>query len=291
MRRARRALRDDGARMNDPVADRAAAATIAAALRRIDYSEEAVDDLVHEDGFSGGAEEVLVAERRLPPSRLGTAIRLLALQLPVPRADADKALGSTAVVALAATGLADVGAEVVPQARLVPVGDLFLASDGFTQAAEDPPDWVAGYTLTGRTCDLLTPRVRGRRALDVGTGSGIHALLAARHNREVVATDVNRRALAYTTLNAALNGLDNVECRLGSFFEPVDGETFDLVTCNAPYVISPETRWIYRDSGFRGDDVTAHVAASASRSKWARCSLASRIWSANFKTIAPRAVV
>jgi len=249
--------------MMDPVPDRAAAAALAAALRRIGYSEEAVDDLVHEDGFSGGAEEVLVAERRLPSSRLGIATRLLALQLPVARADANAALGSKAVDALAATGLAEVGAEVVPRARLVPVGDLFLASDGFTQAAEDPPDWVAGYTLTGRTCDLLTPRARGRRALDVGTGSGIHALLAARHHREVVAVDVNRRALAYTALNAALNGLDNVECRQGSYFEPVAGERFDLIACNAPYVISPERRWAYRDSGLRGDDLTAQLVATA----------------------------
>jgi hypothetical protein len=64
-------------------------------------------------------------------------------------------------------------------------------------------------------------------------------------------------------MNAALNGLDNVECRNGSFFDPVEGETFDLITCNAPFVVSPEARWAYRDSGFRGDDVTAHVVGEA----------------------------
>src|SRR5438270_327403 len=78
------------------------------------------------------------------------------------------------------------------------------------------------------------------RALDVGTGSGVQALLAARHAREVVATDVNPRALAYAELNAALNGFTNLECRAGSMFEPVAGETFDLITCNAPFVVSPE---------------------------------------------------
>jgi len=74
---------------------------------------------------------------------------------------------------------------------------------------------------------------------------------------------VNDRALAYTDLNAGLNGLDNIETRNGSFFDPVEGETFDLITCNAPFVVSPEQRWAYRDSGFRGDDVTAHVVRSA----------------------------
>jgi methylase of polypeptide subunit release factors len=246
-----------------PIPDRAAAAALGTALRRLGYVEDELDELLDEDAFKGGREEVLVAERRLPASKLGTAVRLLFLQLPVPEAEAVDALGRPAVAALAATGLAELLGDVVPHARLVPIGDVLLASDGFTRDADDPPDYVASYTPTARTCDLLTVRKRGKRALDVGTGSGIHALLAARHHRHVVAVDVNPRALAYTALNAALNGLDNVECRPGSFFEPAAGETYDLITCNAPYVVSPENRWTYRDSDFHGDDVSAHVVAAA----------------------------
>jgi len=245
------------------VPDRAAAAALGRALRRVGYVEEKLEELLDEDAFAGGREEVLVAERRLPRSKLATVVRLLFLQLPVPEEDAVDALGRGAVEALAATGLAELRDGVVPHSRLAPIGDILLASDGFTRDADDPPDYVASYTPTARTCDVLTPRKRGERALDVGTGSGIHALLAARHNRHVVAVDVNPRALAYTQLNAALNGLDNVECRAGSFFEPAGDERYDLITCNAPYVVSPEHRWIYRDSGFRGDDLTAYIVASA----------------------------
>ena len=64
-------------------------------------------------------------------------------------------------------------------------------------------------------------------------------------------------------LNAALNDIDNVECRAGSLFEPVAGETFDLITCNAPFVVSPERRWVYRDGTFEGDEVSAHVVRGA----------------------------
>jgi hypothetical protein len=134
-----------------PVPDRAAAAALGSALRKVGYTDAALDDLVEEDGFSGEPEETLVAERRLPRSKLGTTIRLLGLQLPTPSKDAVAALGAKAVDALAATGLADVDGEVVPHSRLVPVGDVYLASDGFTRAADDPPDYVAGYTLTART--------------------------------------------------------------------------------------------------------------------------------------------
>ena len=91
----------------------------------------------------------------------------------------------------------------------------------------------------------------------------MHALLAAGHADEVVATDVNPRALAFTQISAALNDIDNVETRLGSLFEPVAGETFGLITCNAPYVISPKARWQYRDGGLPGDEFSRLVVTSA----------------------------
>jgi methylase of polypeptide subunit release factors len=248
--------------VKSPVPDRPAAEVLGAALRGLGYEGDAISDLVGDEVEE--REEVVVAERRLSESSLETAIRLLYLELAVPEGKAVAAFGSGGVDALLATKLVSRrGDELVPHARVLPVDDTLLASDGFTRDADDPPDYVATYTPTARTCDLLTPRPRVRRALDVGTGSGIHALLAARHAKHVVAIDVNDRALAYTELNAALNGLDNVECRNGSFFAPVEGETFGLVVCNAPFVVSPEQRWAYRDSGFRGDDVTAHVVREA----------------------------
>ena len=96
-------------------------------------------------------------------------------------------------------------------------------------------------------------------ALDVGTGSGVQALLAARHSDRVVATDLNERALEFAAFNAVLNGAENVEVRAGSFFEPVAGERFGLVTCNPPYVISPESAFLFRDSGREGDAVSRDV--------------------------------
>jgi hypothetical protein len=93
----------------------------------------------------------------------------------------------------------------------------------------------------------------------VGTGFGIQALLASRHAEHVVATDINERALAFARFNAALNGITNVEFRVGSFFEPVRGETFGLVVCNPPYVISPETAFVFRDSGLGRDRVSERL--------------------------------
>jgi len=46
-------------------------------------------------------------------------------------------------------------------------------------------------------------------------------------------------------------------------FEPAAGETFDLITCNAPYVVSPERRWAYRDSGLQADEISERVVGDA----------------------------
>ena len=211
----------------DPRADAVAAGALSSALARVGYEEEAILDLLGDESYSATLAEVPVIARRLDESALSSVVRVLFLGLTAARADVEAALGARGVEALAATGLAELGAEIEPLARILPIGDLLLAADGYSRGVDDPPDYVAPYTPTSRLLDNLTPRRRVRRALDVGTGSGVQALRAARHAREVVATDVNERALAYARLNAALNGRENIELRTGSLLEPVAGERFD----------------------------------------------------------------
>jgi methylase of polypeptide subunit release factors len=245
-----------------PIPDTRAAENLGSALRGIGYSESGVHQLLGEEAFSIGEEDAPAEERRLGRGRLSTVVRLFFLQRAVGREEAVETLGREGVDALRATGLAEIGHEVVPRVRILPIGRFLVTADGFAQG-DDPPDYVAVYTPTSRLCDSFTPRPRVARALDVGTGSGVHALLAAAHAEHVVATDLNPRAIAFTELNAALNGVTNVECRSGSLFEPVGGEAFDLITCNAPYVVSPESRWAYRDSGFKADEVSERVVREA----------------------------
>jgi len=83
---------------------------------------------------------------------------------------------------------------------------------------------------------LAQEPLEGQRVLEVGTGSGFLALVAARRARQTVGSDINPEAVRALRINALLNHLeDHVEARQGDLFAPVAGERFDLILFNPPY--------------------------------------------------------
>lgn len=92
------------------------------------------------------------------------------------------------------------------------------------------------------------PIEEGDLVLDIGTGCGIQAILAARKARKVLAVDVNPYAVRCALHNALLNKVaDKVEVRQGSLFESLKaGERFDAILFNAPYL--PSEPWEEHDS-------------------------------------------
>jgi methylase of polypeptide subunit release factors len=126
-------------------------------------------------------------------------------------------------------------------------------------------DHVLGVTSSTRLVAALTPRRPVGLSLDVGCGSGVQAFLAARHSRRVVGVDVNPRALELARLNTELNGIDNVEWRLGDLFAPVGEERFDLVVSNPPFIVSPGPELLYRDGGTGGDTFSRELVLGAAR--------------------------
>lgn len=120
------------------------------------------------------------------------------------------------------------------------------------------PDHVLGIGRAGLTLAALTPRKPVETALDLGVGCGIQTLYLLRHVRQVVATDISRRALEFTAFNVALAGVDSVRVQLrqGNLLEPVAGQRFDLIVSNPPFVITPPSvrqaglpLMEYRDAG------------------------------------------
>jgi release factor glutamine methyltransferase len=75
----------------------------------------------------------------------------------------------------------------------------------------------------------------GRRVLDMGTGSGVSALLAARAGADVIAVDINPEAVACARANAEANDLaERITFLHGDLFQSVEGG-FDLIIFDPPF--------------------------------------------------------
>jgi len=79
----------------------------------------------------------------------------------------------------------------------------------------------------------------GVRVLDLGTGSGAIAIAIAkqRPNANVTAVDVSKTALEVARRNAQRLGAENVRFLLSDWFLELDGETFDIIVGNPPYIV------------------------------------------------------
>jgi HemK-related putative methylase len=96
--------------------------------------------------------------------------------------------------------------------------------------------------------------------LDMGTGSGVCAVIAARHARRVVAVDINPEAVRCAGINALMNHLEHkVDVRHGDLFEPVPAERFDIILFNPPFLLG--TPQDDRDRAWRSNDVAERFAA------------------------------
>ncbi len=202
---------------------------------------------------------------------LDRLIRLLLAGGRVEGSALEACLSPQALSTLAESGLVRrEGGEWASRAELLPWKDVYIACDRFEKITQD--DYVFRPNLsshfTWSVVDFLRP---GRqRILDVGTGSGVAAVLAASAGSQVIAIDVNPRALEFARFNAALNdvAVRFEHCGISSL--DADGwGRFDLVMFNMPNLYrAPEslkgvgTVAIQSD---RGDELLAQTLGALDR--------------------------
>lgn len=103
-----------------------------------------------------------------------------------------------------------------------------------------------------------------RRAVDIGCGAGVGAILIARARREaeVLALDINPEALRMTAINAALAEVANVSVEASDLLQDVDGY-FDLIVANPPYMADPAERAYRHGGGALGAELSLRIVEQA----------------------------
>ncbi|MHA6512685.1 DUF7059 domain-containing protein [Tessaracoccus sp. Z1128] len=254
------------------------ASALRARLVAADFTVDAVLGRIGEAGQDGlGRNSTVPADVALGEASdpLSTLIRLFVLQQPV---DADQLAEAVDVSAMQAAGYLETltGGRMRALVDIRPYGSPDDGASGWIVADPTPgmdgetaptrPDYVLGVSPASSTLAQITPRERVGSALDLGTGCGVQSLHLARHASRVVATDVNPRALELARLTAELNGVA-LDLRAGSLYDPVQGERFDLIVSNPPFVMSPPTHeadtLTYREANFEGDSLVETLVRGA----------------------------
>lgn len=235
-------------------------------FRRAGYAWSTIRVLLDLPGGWVAPRDIPYFARRLDLEKhLDMLAALFVLGLALPIAQVRTCLGVETLKTLLETRLlADRSGEIRGNVAVTPFQGLLLAHDWWPRdSAELPHDHVMGVSPVSMTLAAMTPRSQVGLSLDIGTGSGLQALLAARHSHLVVATDINARAMNYATFNCRLNGIENVVLVKGSFFEPFAKRTVDLVVSNPPFVISPQRQFVFRDGGAVGDALSREMVIGA----------------------------
>jgi SAM-dependent methyltransferase len=221
--------------------------TLRVALAAAGYTAESIARPQRLHRFLVGTEADAVRDL---DERLAALVTLFALGKRLPLKVAHRALQPARLEEVQETGLVSLNGQwVIPNHLLLPHRHLLIAGDGHRPGDQNV---VSSFSEPSLMLARLTPRVAARSMLDLGTGSGVLALLGAEHCGEVTAIDINTRALMFARFNARLNEIPDIELLEGSWFEPVAGRRFDLILGNPPYVISPDREFAFRDSGLRG---------------------------------------
>jgi len=142
---------------------------------------------------------------------------------------------------------------------------LFAADPAATLESPESSAMVLWPNPSTRILQMFTVRRPSEATLDLGTGCGMLAILAAGHSRQVVATDLNPRATEFARFNAWLNGVTNVECLTGDTFEPVQSRTFDLIMSNPPFFVTPSSEQIYCENSMDLDGYCRALIRAAPR--------------------------
>jgi Methyltransferase small domain len=178
-------------------------------------------------------------------------------------------MGRNTLDAFLATGLLRQRSSrrIEPAVLLYPTGSLHVVSDlrsACRKRPGHPPMADAVYpAITPNTRLFVAGLPTGPcdRLLEMCAGTGIGALLGARHAGHAWSADITERATRFAAFNAALNGIANFTAVRGDLWEPVRGMQFDRILAHPPYVPARSQEVVFRDGGDDGEWITRGILA------------------------------
>jgi release factor glutamine methyltransferase len=122
-------------------------------------------------------------------------------------------------------------------------------------------------------CIEISP---GESFLEMGTGSGMVALHAARLGAKVTAADVNPKAVECARRNAARNGI-RLDLVRSDLFERITG-LFDVIAFNPPYLsgTASSTSWV--EKAWAGGEEGSEMAITFLENAWRHLAPGGRIY-------------
>jgi SAM-dependent methyltransferase len=203
--------------------------------------------------------------------RLDLLIRIFMDVELIDRAELDRHFSAAETGVLEASGLlvpfeADPG-RCHATSLLYPTEGLWVASDlnvsplgpAHTVLRED-----AVYpAITKNTRHFLAslPATPCEDFLELCAGTGIAALRATRYAARTWSVDITERATQFAQFNAALNDITNFTAVRGDLYQGVPDLTFDRIVAHPPYMPALEQKFIFRDGGEDGEQITRRMIA------------------------------
>ena len=112
--------------------------------------------------------------------------------------------------------------------------------------------------------------------LEMGTGTGLVAVHAARLGAKVTAVDVNPHAVECAKRNAARNNV-RLEMIHGDLFDKIPG-SFDVIAFNPPYLPGETTSTAWIEKAWSGGEEGSEVAVRFLRDAWRHLNPGGRIY-------------
>jgi methylase of polypeptide subunit release factors len=147
--------------------------------------------------------------------------------------------------------------------RFATIDDLIFAHSGFPTAEQDAvffgPDTYRFVRLL--RAELVNVPSGPVKLIDIGSGSGAGGIVAGKllgKQTEVVLGDINRKALAFSAVNAVVNDVPAAKTMFSDVLVGIEGAA-DIIIANPPYLIDDDRRLYRHGGGQLGNSLAVHI--------------------------------